>query len=247
MEQKLGRLPVMVVTLLAAAAAFVLRLSQLRNLYDETGRIAEGAGKAPVTWFCLVMVVVFAAWVWLLRPRKKDKALASKDPVVLLATLAAALGLVLGSAAMVMDLQNNRDVLLAAGGVICAICWAVLGLERYRGREIHPMLLMIPSAYYAIRLLLEFRVWSWDPMILDYCFDLLTLICVTCATFHLGGFCFDKGRRRLTVFYCCCGILFGAAAIAGGRMRELAMTGGAMLWLAANLWVLLRPGRKRPE
>ena len=68
-----------------------------------------------------------------------------------------------------------------------------------------------------------------------------------CATYYLGGFCFDRGQRRVTVFCCCCGIFFGAASIAGGRLREVAMTGGAMLWLTANLWILLRPARKRRE
>lgn len=245
MEQKLGRMPVMIVTLLAADAAYILRLNQLRNLYDETGRVVAGAGKGPLTWLCLVLVVAFGLYAWSLRGRKKCTALSGRGPVVFACTLAAAAGLLLGCVAMVRDLENSYDVLLAAGGVITALCWVVVALDRFRGREIHPLLLMIPALFYAIRLLLDFRNWSRDPMILDYCFDLLALICITCATFHLGGFCFDKGRRGLTVFFCCCGIVFGAASIAAGRMRELAMTGGAILWLAANLWVLLRPARKR--
>lgn len=81
-------------------------------------------------------------------------------------------------------------------------------------------------------------------MILDYCFDLLALICVMCASFHLGGFCFDAGRRRITAFFCGCGVIFGAVAMAGGMIRELCMTGGGMVWLLANLWLLLRPARK---
>lgn len=245
MEQKLGRMPVMIVTILAAIAAYFLRLDQLRNLYDETGRLAAGAGKGPLTWLCVAMVVLFAVCAWLLRPRKKQQALASRDPLVLVCTVVSAVGMVLGCVAMVRELENDYDLLVAAGGLITAICWVVVALDRYRGRKLHALLFMVPTLFYAIRLILDFRNWSRDPMILDYCFDLLVLICIMCATFHLGGFCFDKGGRRLSVFYCCCGIVFGAAAIAGGRLRELTMTGGAMLWLAGNLWVLLRPARKR--
>jgi len=240
MEQKLGRLPVMIVTVLAAIAAYFLRLNQLENLND-------GAGKGPLTWLCVAMVILFAVYAWLLRPRKKQQALSSRDPLVLVCTVAAAVGMVLGCVAMIRELENDYDLLVAAGGMITAICWVVVALDRYRGRTLPALLFMIPTLFYAIRLILDFRNWSRDPMILDYCFDLLVLICIMCATFHLGGFCFDKGGRRLSVFYCCCGIVFGAAAIAGGRLRELAMTGGAMLWLAGNLWVLLRPGRKRQE
>ena len=79
-------------------------------------------------------------------------------------------------------------------------------------------------------------------MILDYCFDLLVLICIMCATFHLGGFCFDKGRRRATVFFCFCGIFFSAAALADG---DRAIHAAAILWLLTNLHPLLRPVRKR--
>lgn len=247
MEQKLGRVPVMIVTILAAAAAWLLRLKQLESLYDETGYVVAGAGKGPLTWLCLAALVVFAVLAWLLRPRRKHTALADRSVPVLALTLAAALGMVLGCVAMIRQLENEYDLLLAAGGLITAICWAVVALDRFRGRELPALLFMIPTLFYAVRLILDFRNWSQDPMILDYCFDLLALICIMCATFHLGGFSFDKGKRRLTVFFCCCGIVFGAAAIAGGRIRELAMTGGAMLWLASNLWVLLRPARKRQE
>ena len=90
MEQKLGRMPVMIVTILAAIAAYFLRLDQLRNLYDETGRLAAGAGKGPLTWLCVAMVILFAVCAWLLRPRKKQHALASRDPLVLVCTVAAA-------------------------------------------------------------------------------------------------------------------------------------------------------------
>lgn len=247
MEQKLGRVPAMIVTILAAAAAYFLRLNQLQNMYDETGRVIDGAGSGPLTWLCVVMVLAFAVYAWFLRPRKKYSALTGKGLGLLVCTLAAALGLLLGCVAMVRELEYEYDLLLAAGGIVTAICWVIVALDRCRGRKLHAALFMIPALFYAIRLILDFRNWSRDPAILDYCFDLLALICIMCATFHLGGFCFDAGKRRITAFFCCCGIVFGAAAIAGGRMREIAMTGGAMLWLAANLWVLLRPARKRQE
>ena len=247
MEQKLGRMPAMIVTILAAAAAYFLRLNQLQTMYDETGRVIAGTGKGFFTWFCAAVILLFAAYAFLLRPRKKSSALSGRGSVVLLVTLAAALGMVLGCAAMVLDMERAYDMLLAAGGVVTALCWAVAGLERFRGRKLPAVLFMIPTLFFAVRLIMDFRIWSQDPQVLDYCFDLFAMISIMCATYYLGGFSFDRGQRRPAVFCCCCGIFFGAAAIAGGRLREVAMTGGAMLWLAANLWTLLRPARKRRE
>lgn len=240
MMQKLGRVPMMVILIVAAAAMYALRLEQLQAL-------SVGVKYHLPTWVCAISVVLFAIWCWFLRPRKKYNAISGRSPLVLFGTLAAAAGLLLGCVAMIRELENDYDLLMAAGGAVTAICWSVIALERFRGRRIPAPLFMIPTLFYAVRLIFDFRNWSRDPMILDYGFDLLALICIMCATFHLCGFCFDKGKRRLTAFFCCCGILFGAAAIAGGRMRELAMTGGAMLWLASNLWTLLRPARKRQE
>lgn len=244
MEQKLGRGKVMLVTVAAAVAAYGLRLNQLKTMYDESGLVIAGSGKGPLTWLCLAMTLVWAVYAFYLRPRKKASAIASGSVGVFAASLVGAAGVALGSVAVIADLQSQTDLLLGAFGLVAALCWVVIALDRFRQRPVPAVLFMVPALFFAVKLIFEFRGWSRDPMILDYCFDLLALICVMCASFHLGGFCFDVGRRRITVFFCCCGVMFGAAAMAGGLIRELCMTGGAMVWLLANLWLLLRPSRK---
>lgn len=250
MERKLGRWPVIIGTILAAGAAYILRLRQLEQMYDAEGLVIRGMGKGPLTWLCAAAVLAAAICARLLLPRKEYDALSSSASGVLLCGLAGAAGMALGSVALALDLERSYDILLAAGGVVTAICWAAAALDRARGRRIPAALLMLPTLFFAVELVLEFRNWSKDPAILDYCFDLLALICVMCASFELGGFCFDKGRRRSAVFFCCCAAVFGAAAVAGSRLRELCMTGGAVLWLMSSLWPLLgaqagaRPGKK---
>lgn len=244
MEQKLGRVKVMLVTIAAAAAAYGLRLCQLNTMYDETGLVKAGSGKGILTWLCLGMVLAWAVYAFFLRPRKKYAAIASPGRGVFAASLIGAAGVALGSVALIVDLQKQTDLLLAAFGLVTALCWVVIALDRLRRRTAPAVLFMIPALFFAVKLIFEFRNWSRDPMILDYCFDLLALICVMCASFHLGGFCFDAGRRRITAFFCGCGVIFGAAAMAGGMIREFCMTGGGMVWLLANLWLLLRPARK---
>ena len=54
---------------------------------------------------------------------------------------------------------------------------------------------MIPALFFAVRLIMDFRLWSQDPQILDYCFDLFALLSIMCATYYLGGFCFAKQSR----------------------------------------------------
>lgn len=244
MEQKLGRKP-LILTVAAAALAYWLRLRQLDTMYDEAGLVIAGSGQGLLTWLCIVMTALFGVYALFLRPRTTASALASRLPAVLAVSLLAGAGLAAGSAATILRLSDRFELLLGAFGLISALCWIVTALDRFRGRSIPAPLFMVPALYFSVTLIYNFRQWSQDPMILDYCFDLLALICVMCASFHLGGFCFDKGRRRICVFFCCCGVVFCAASMAGGRIRELCSAGGAMLWLLANLWPLLRPARSR--
>lgn len=245
MEQKLGRGPAVLFSIMTAIAAYFLRLNQLENAYDETGYIVAGAEKGGFAWFCLAVLALFAAYSFFLRPRKKYPAIAVRGPVPLTLTLAAAAAMTVGCVAMAMELEQMSDLLLAAGGIVTAICWVVVGLDRYRGRQIPAALLMVPALYYAVELICNFRYWSRDPQILDYCYDLLALISVMCATYHLGGFCFDKGGRRICTFFCFSGIFFSAAALADGGLRSIALNGASILWLLVNLSALLRPARKR--
>ncbi len=244
MERKLSRWGVLCLTAGAAVAGYFLRLRQLEQMYDAEGFVIAGMGKGALTWLCLAAVALFALLAWRLRPRTEYAAMETSAPGVLLLSLLGAVGMVLGSAAMVLDLERSYDVLLAAGGIVTAICWAVAALDRARGRRIPAMLLLIPVLFLAVELVLCFRDWSKDPAVLDYCFNLFAQICIMCACFHLSSFCFDRGQRRRAVFFTGCAVVFGAISVAGGRLRELCMTGGAVLWLIAGLWPLLEPERK---
>ena len=126
-----------------------------------------------------------------------------------------------------------------------------VALLRYRRETPSAILFMVPALFYVIDLIINFRNWSRDPLIMDYCFDLFALISVMCATFHLGGFSFEKGKRRLTVFYCICGVIFSAISAAGpvtemvkgisedGQISQLLMCVGNGLWMAVSLWLLM--------
>lgn len=248
MEQKLGRTSAMILAVLSAAAAFGLRLYQIHTIYDELGYIIAGAGRCFFTYFTVAVVLLFAVYTLLLRPRKKYAALAGRSLAVCLGGCAAALGLVLGCAAMLLSPVWETDRYLAAGGLLTALCWLAVAILRYRGRKAPIWLFLVPLLFFAARLVISFRFWSRDPAILDYCYDLFAHIGIMCALLHMGSFCFDKGKRRITVFFCLCGVFFGAASLAGARPRDLCITGGAIVWLLSNLWLLLRPKRKRqPE
>lgn len=231
MEKKLERVPVMIVTVAGAVVAYLLRSIQLATQLDATGRIMAGAGKGPLTWICLILVLASAGYAFLLSPREEMPC----DPLpAMILTLAAAFFAALGSIS-----AWKISPLLTLGGVVTAVCWVILALRRRQGIQPHALLFMLPALFNAVELIVRFRDWSRDPLLLDYCFDLFAAIFIMFATYHLGGFSLGRGHRRRSVFYCMGGIMFSAVAVAGNSLLTAMPLIGAVLWLMANLWLLL--------
>lgn len=228
MEQKLKRIYVMAAMVVLTAAAFFLRMNQP----------ADQAG--PLAWLSVVVLAVFALYACSLRPGKTWP-FEGSNVVIMLLSLAAA-GLTMGAA--FLRFSNGAKLLMTALAALTALCWAVIALKTRNGKP-SPWLYMLPVLFFGAELVEKFRSWGTDPQILDYCYALLALIATMCAVFHLGGFCFGKGQRRTTVFFCLSGMFFNGAALADASGDEMCLKLAALLWLAVNLWQLLQPRRKK--
>lgn len=244
MERKLSRIPVMVLTAILAVLAFCLRNNQLKTAFDAIG-VIPGSGSLLI-WIALLVIVLFAAYSFFLRGRKKYAAISSRHLPLMILTCAAALLLAVGSILFLKSGASKADVVLAVGGVLVAACWIGAGFSRFQAKRAPVVLFLIPAVFYLVELVLKFRLWTQDPVILDYCYDLGALICTMCSLFHLTGYCFDKGSRRLSVFFSLSAVFFNAAAMAGSAASEWMGCLAVILWLLVNLWLLLRPGVSRP-
>lgn len=233
MERKQFSILAILVAVVSAVAAYFLRSHQLQTMLDEAGKFLQGAGKGPLTWVCVAFGVLALVYSLML---KKSSTCVVNSTLTTITTLLAAFAMAVGSAA-----ELHRSAVIAVGGLIAAVCWVVVALQRQQGTQPSAGLFMLPALFYAVDLIIEFRDWSRDPLILDYCFQLLSSIFVMCATYHLGGFSLGRGKRRITIFYCLCGIVVSAAAMVGEGLGGMLKTGAAMLWLLGNLWLLQLP------
>lgn len=246
MKRKITKINMLLATVLLALAAFFLRLSQLSSAFDENG-MATGKGIIFFSVITVLAVVAFALYSRSLKGRKRYQAIAGTGVVEMALGAAAAFLMIVAGITLLLNRVQQGDRLLAVGSILVGICWAATTAGRFFGKKIHVLLFMLPAAFYVVDLVCRFRFWTRDPLIIDYCYDLFALISIMCATFHLGGFCFDKGARRLTVFFCLCGTFFSAAAMVKASAAMVYGYMAAILWLFANLWLLLRPSRKREE
>ena len=244
MEYKLKRVPVMVLAALVSVAACFLRRHQLATAFDAAGLPIPGSG-GLLTWFSVLMVVLFAVYAFFLRRRKTYKAANESGGVAFgLSLLAGALTAVGGVWALLSGVRGMALV-QAVGIVLVAVCWIFTALQRSNGTRVSAWLYLIPALYFTLELLVKFRGWGNDPVVLDYAYELMALIGAMCGLFQLAGFCFDRGHRRTAVFFCLFGVFFGAASMADVSGADILIKLGTVLWLEAALWQLLRPGKQR--
>lgn len=241
MEQKLSRMPVMIGTVAVSILAYLGRNHQLT---------AAAAGTASgQSWLlpaaCILVTVLCGVYARSLRGRKKYGSVSSRSLPLLLVSCAAAVCLLISSVLLAVQRTQTTDLLVAAAGLVTVVCWTAAAMARYLGKRAPSAVFLFPAVFYIVNLICQFRFWMRDPAISDYCYDLFALICTMCAVFHLGGYSFDKGGRRITAFFTMTGVFFSLVALAGASTAGKLGYLGAALWLLVNLWLLLRPGKKK--
>ena len=106
----------------------------------------------------------------------------------------------------------------------------VLGLMRMTGRK--PLFLFsgILCLFYMLTLIRSYRLWSADPQLHAYCFQLLAMVLLLLCSFHRT--CWDAGviQRRKLLFTAMTAAVCAAAALSSGFQPGF--------FLASALWAL---------
>ncbi len=158
-------------------------------------------------------------------------------------------GAVCLGAASVMGLLNYGDGFDAAAAALGLISAACLGVQAFLRREgsASPAAGMVIALALAVDLISRFRHWSSDPLVSDYCFQLLACLFSMLAAFHLAGFPLGQGKRRTTIFMSFSAVFFCLICLADGGLDSRLHYGGLAVWLLGGGCVLRQPQRKQPE
>ena len=240
MRAKNNRISILLPFLIGAVAGAVVRRWQLSSAFDSDGLVISGS---PSTWvlgiLCALLAVLALLFSRRLTPRGGyEESFSSETPEMVISLVAAVL-LLAGCAADLMTEPIGINVLVQFLGIASALCIAVTARQRYQGVVPKAALHMLPCLYLVVRLIVDFKQWSVDPAVLDYCYTLFASISAMCAVFHLGGFCFSQGRRRTSVFWCFLCVVFSAVSLADGGLSHSLLTAGIGLWAGINGWQLL--------
>lgn len=255
MKRSKGHTPALAALLLASVAGLALRAAQLAIVFDADGLPTTGH---PLTWvlsiYCVVAVLFMGAFCLRLPARRSAQAVLRAGTVptaasmvggvlLLVASLLSAGESLLTLSTSTQQMNNALELLLGVLGAVSGLCILAAASARQKGSKASSGLYLLPFVFALCQLVLDFKNWSSDPIILDYCFKLFALICVMGGAYRITGYCFDQGKRRLGSFWAMTGVFFSVVSLPGASLTELVFFLGTALWMFACVWLQLRPGK----
>jgi hypothetical protein len=240
LHQKSLRISLAALTLAGSAAGFLLRRYMLLRAYGSDGQMIRGSASIWILGaFCALAVLVLALLAHRLAQRADYESVFSSSGLCLAVSIAAGALTAAGGAAGVLSSPTVLNMALGFLAVAAGICFVAIGAGRFRGAAAGPGVHLLPVVYLVFKLIVDFKHWSIDPAVPDYCFSLFAAIAALFAVYGIAGFCFGKGRRRSAAFWCLAASVLTAVSLADGGAQNLLSGGGMWLWTAANAWQLL--------
>lgn len=241
-----------------AAMLTGLRILIIQTSFDENGLLPRGSHALTVTVLAAVSAFVC---LWLLSMRlSRDpgtETCFASSPEWMAVRLAAAILIFFGSVCILLegrDTLEQVDQLTAFGGILSALLLGAVAVLVRRGNGTF-WLRLVPAVFTVAALILRFRTWSHDPLVIHIAPVLLAWTCCMVEMMLLSGFSLRAGRRRS-------GALFGLSAgvftcmvvpdyvlgVRNGLPDLLTLLGLALWCAAAGLELLRAPEQpKAPE
>ena len=213
--------------------------------YDETGLLRRDHIAYYFLW--VTVVTVPAVLFWQTRQLPGKMRCSSCFP----ASVPGAVGCWAAAAGLLMtaftDLMFRPDGLTVVSGVLGLLCFPALllaGWSRLKGRRVSFVLHLAVCLHLTLRLLCQYRQWSGDPQLTDYCFRLLAGMSLMLFAYHRAAFDVNMGHYRAYVFTGLCALFFCCLSVPTGGQKLFFVTMGA--WAATNLGAFPRR-REREE
>ena len=197
--------------LLKFADSFVLFAAiagcALRMWFDNTAMDGKGLyNMLHPAWILLCLLSVGAVvFFWLLsRQAGDDNRYKVNFPRSIVGAVTyILLAVVLGYTGVMELLAATQwwDKIAAFGAMLSAVMLAVAGVERSGGRRPAPILPMVPTLYFGVRMFLLSRGFGAEPQIYTFLFSFLAAVALIPAFCGLWGFAVRMGNRQRSIFW----------------------------------------------
>lgn len=173
----------------------------------------------PLQLVCLLLAAAMAAYaVIALRKDKGSNEYAYNFPpnrnAVIFAVLVPIWFLSNGFTAL-ESAKDRFDTVRAILAFLSVPCLAWSGVCRFRGKRVPFALHGIVCLFFAMDMICRYRVWSGNPQLVDYVFQLLACVFLTLTAYYRTAFDVELGSRRILRFCSLMAVLMCMFAFAG--------------------------------
>ena len=162
-----------------------------------------------------------------------------------LGTFAAATAFLLTA---VPDWRNALSPLETAAAALSfgsAAALVYVGICRFRGDQPRFFAHTIVCISFALRMVCQYRVWSADPQLQNYCFYMAAHVCLMLTAYQFAAFDTGMGSHRALWFFGLASVYFCLLCLWNGTSPMLMLC--CAVWVLTNLTELtVRPRRVRP-
>ena len=248
-------LPVSAVVL--GAGGLALRRWELATAFEESGLVTPGMPSTlALGGLSIAAAVLFLVLALLLRPAEGTETQTLKGDTLALSSTVLGAFLMLGSAALgclELGAQFRQAAALAAQGkggnpmlavllpfVLALLCLGSgvsllsLGKDCYRGGGVRRFsgTALLPAYTCCIWLISAYQGRASDPVVQDYLYELLAIICALLAFYYVAGSAFERPRPGKTMFFSLCAVYFSLVTLADEHSAaELLRYGGCVFAL----------------
>ena len=217
----------------ASLLAMMLRALLYATAIDHKGLLIAGHWTA---WSILILTGVILGSLLLFTRKIQNPVNSGPSPASWLQGASSLLlaGVIFQRALSFYAVAYDRLNLIAAiSGFAAAVALLVIGICRMIPKKPSFLFHSIVSIFFALQLVSQYRNWSSDPQLMDYCFYLAAFICLMLTAYFLAGFEVDMPNGRgleftslAAVFFCC---------------LALPESGDAALLISCALWAFVCP------
>jgi len=229
------------VTELCALAGLLLRVALEFWGMDEKGLYIT---THPLYIGLFVLSALVIVWLLLSCRKLSGQPVFPSSKGALFAAIVAAIGIL---ATDVLELLSSLDTAFALHstatlvtliasvisfvlGILAAVALVLSGVLQHKGKPVHYLFYAVLTVYLLIHPLTQYRMWSSDPQLLNYSFQLLASICLLLTCYHRTALAAGKTGAKRYVFFSRLAIFFCGISIVGEQLFYL----GMLLWLLAQ-------------
>ncbi len=213
-----------------------LRLWLFTAGVDSKGLI-RAEHPANALTFILTAIVLGALYLYLPKAKGGKYRYTPSLPAAIGYWVAAA-GILIADFREVSSLHDRVTVVSFILGLAAAGALIMLGLCCLRGLRPNVLLHACVTVYLMVHLISQYRVWSAEPQLQEYVFQLLASVFLMLATYHRTTLDNGSGNRRLYRFFRYGALFFCCLAVVGGDW---------LFYLSMGFWIALGLGADKIE